>query len=185
MNWPNNTAILRDSGITAIYPSQTMDDAARRGRLVSAASHLLASRKQIDPAWLTRHDECAPYLDALNEFFERHDFVLWDAEKEVRCEVERYLTHPDWIGLLDGVPADVEIKTGESPQTWWPLQTGGQLYALRSIKYPSADKMIRVVLQLARGQFKLHYHTDPRDMSEFIILVRSYWVKQKYVAEGL
>jgi hypothetical protein len=180
MSWPSNTQILKDSGIAVVYESQVVADGARRGRLVSAASHLLASGKQIDPAWIDRHDECAPYLDALNEFFERHEFKLWHAELEVRCEMERYTTHPDWIGLLDDVPADVEIKTGESPQEWWKLQTAGQLYALRSMKYPHADKMIRVVLQLARGQFKLHYHTDPREMSEFVTLSRAWWIQRRY-----
>ncbi len=180
MNWPSNTQILKDAGISAVYESQAMMDGARRGRLVHAAGHLMASNKEIDPAWIGRHPESHGYLSGIEAFFRRHKFRLTDCELEVRCESERYVTHPDWLGFLDDIPADIDIKTGACPR-WAGIQLGGQLYALRSIKYPNADKMIRVVLELpGDGTFKLKYFTDPRDMSEFLILVRAWWIRAKY-----
>ena len=178
---PSNTQILKDFGIsTVLYESQVMNDAMRRGRLVHACGHLIAGGKTIDPAWTERHPECLGYTAGIESFLSRHDFRLFDAELEVCCETERYVTHPDWLGFLDDIPADIDIKTGACP-AWAGIQLGGQLYALRSTKYPNADKMIRVALELpGNGTFKLKYFTDPREMSEFVILARAWHIRGKY-----
>lgn len=184
---PSVTQILKDAGIAVVYESQAMVEGARRGRLVHAAAHLIGNGKSIDPAWTDRHPETAPYIAGIEAFLDKHQWTFTvQPETEVRADAERYCGHPDWIGILDGVPAIVDLKTGAFP-AWAGLQLGGYLYALRSMGLDKGHQMIRVGLELPGNErFKLHYEfTDPRNLSEFVILARAWWVRAKYAGAGL
>ena len=182
MNWPSVTTILKDMGISRVYESQAMVDGARRGRLVHAAGHLIGNGKTIDPAWSDRHPEVTPYIAGIEAFLDHHDFKLNACESEVKNDAERYVGHIDWLGVLDGVPCIIDLKTGPMPP-WAPLQLGGYLYGLRAMGLDKSHMMIRVGLELPGNErFKVHYFTDPRELSEFAILARAWWVRAKFGA---
>ena len=149
--------------------------AMRRGRLVTAACHLIAADEPLGHGWEERHPECQPYLAAYRKFLGEHDFILLEAEREYRCEALRFISHPDQIGKLDGQsPIDLELKSGSMP-SWCRLQTAGQVLAI------GAPAMRRFALHLkADGAYALIPHDEFRDLDCFRSLVQAYWIIQDF-----
>jgi len=171
-DWPSTTGILRFFGLSYSTPNQ---DAMRRGRLVTAACHLIAAGDSLGEGWEQRHIECHPYLDAYREFRRQHRFRLIESEGEYLCESLRFVSHPDQVGELDNIGlVDLELKSGGMPP-WCQLQTAGQVIAMG---YPA---MKRFALQLKNdGTFQLFPHTDFRDLDRFRALVDAYWTVQEF-----
>jgi len=175
MNWPSATQILKASGYYDEYVGNNSGP-MQRGRLVVAACHILGQKKELEPAWCDRHPECLPYLDVYRIFLSQHRVQLLHFEREFRCEEERFVTHPDQVMLLDDVEADVEIKTG-ALKLWVALQTAAQVLAI-------GKRMKRFGLELIPGaRPKLIPFPDPRDLDEFRIKARNWWVDAKYLGE--
>ena len=102
-NWPSTTGIIRHFGLMVDYEGMSNGGAAmRRGRLVTAACHLLAGEQSLGDGWEARHPECHPYLDAYRKFLREHEIKILEFEKEYRSEVYRFISHPDQIVILDG-----------------------------------------------------------------------------------
>jgi hypothetical protein len=152
-----------------------MDAAMRRGRLVTAACHLLAGHEALGEGWEARHPECHPYLDAYRRFQREHRIELIESEVEYRSEVHRFISHPDQIVMLDGSgPVDLELKSGSMPK-WCQLQTAGQVLAM------GKPQMKRFALQLkADGNYKLFPHEDFRDLDRFRAMIETYWTVQEF-----
>jgi hypothetical protein len=156
------------------YNGLDNSDAMRRGRLVTAGCHMLAAG-DADPAWEERHPECASYLAAYRKFLREHQFVLLEAEREYRCESLRFISHPDQIGVMDGMsPIDLELKSGGLPK-WVQLQTAGQVLAI------GTPRMRRFALHLKHdASYALIPHEDWRDLDRFRALVDTYWTQREF-----
>jgi len=181
-NYPSVTEIIRDAGLISEF-SIGDTDAAKRGRLVSAASHIFAKREDIDPEWLKRHHDLRGYLDGYRKFLNLSPSLnlVW-AEVGMKDEQERFVGHPDQIfecPVEKGL-AIVDVKTGAIP-SWGRLQVAGyallarRMFATRQIRH-------RWILNLpGDGTYKLKSYDDPRDLDDFLILVRAYHVRAKYI----
>jgi hypothetical protein len=168
--------VLRFFGFMAELDQHSNEGAMRRGRLVTAACHLIARNQSLGDGWESRHPECCPYLDAYRRFLREHEFQLWECEGEYRCEALRFVSHPDQIGLLDdlGRLVDLELKSGGMP-AWCRLQTAGQVLAIGS---PTMRRF--GLLLMADGNYKLYPHEDFRDLDRFRSLMDSYWTIQEF-----
>lgn len=172
--WPSTTGLIKHFGLMTEYGGD-MDAAMRRGRLVTAACHLLAVHGSLGEGWEARHPECHPYLDAYRRFQREHRIELIESEREYRSDVYRFVSHPDQIVMLDGSgPVDLELKSGGMPK-WCQLQTAGQVLAM------GEPGMKRFGLQLkADGNYKLFAHEDFRDLDRFRAMVETYWTVQEF-----
>jgi len=173
--WPSTTQIIRYFGLMGDYEQHSNTDAMRRGRLVTAACHLIAAGLPLGEGWEDRHPECAPYLAGYRKFLVEHEFKIVECETEYRCEAHRFISHPDQIGGLDGKsPIDLELKSGSMPR-WCPLQTAGQVLAI------GQPGMRRYALHLKPdGQYNLIPHEDYRDLDRFRAMVDVWWTVQDY-----
>lgn len=191
-NWPSTTEVLKAHGFYGQIerwsakadreqPSEYECKNSRdRGTLVDGGCNLLAMGKTLGDGWKSHEACCMPFLDGYRDFLMRHRVKLIQCAFEVENKPERYRGHPDQLVELDGVRAVLDIKTGAMPMVA-PLQLASYELAMRSMGMP---RSIRVGLQLSRGDFKIHYFTDPRDFDEFTILVRAQWVRRKYLGEA-
>lgn len=173
--WPSTTGIIKHFGLLG-YEGGDMEAAMRRGRLVTAACHLLAGNEPFREGWEANHPECHSYLDAYRRFLREHHVELIEAEREYRSEIYRFVSHPDQIVMLDGFPGpvDLELKSGGMPK-WCQLQTAGQVLAM------GQPGMRRFGLQLkADGNYKLYAHEDFRDLDRFKALIETYWTIQEF-----
>jgi hypothetical protein len=147
-----------------------------RGQAVHKAAHTLAMGAT--PTWSDETEAyIAPWLDGVRKFLREHEWQHLDHETEYICEEERFVSHPDWNGILDGKRTVIEIKTGLFPECV-RLQTALQVIAIgdRSIR--------RVCLHLpGSANYKLTPINDLRDYNSAIILVRAWWIKQEYGVE--
>ena len=193
MNWPSTTQVLKAAGLygdserwfakaDANQPAEfECKNSAQRGRFVDGGCNLLLMGKTLGDGWKSHEACCMPFLDGYREFLLRHRVKLIQCAFEVVHKAERVVGHPDQLVELDGVRAVLDLKSGGMPKTA-PLQLASYELAMRSMGMPRA---IRVGVQLTRGDFKLHYFNDPREMDEFIILARAWWVRAKYQGVGL
>jgi hypothetical protein len=178
--WPSTTQIIRHFGLMADLERNSNLGAMRRGRLVTAACHLLAMGDPLGDGWEARHEECQPYLDAYRMFLRQHEFILLEAEREYRHEILRFISHPDQVGRLDGAsPVDLELKSGSMP-SWCRLQTAGQVLAMDN------HGMRRFALHLkADGTYNLIPHQDYRDLDRFRAMVNTWWTVMEFRTEAL
>jgi len=172
--WPSTTQIIRYFGLMGDLEQFSNTAAMRRGRLVTAACHLIAAEESLGNGWEERHPECAPYLAAYRKFMREHEFTILEAEREYRSETLRFISHPDQIGMLDGKsPVDLELKSGSMPR-WCRLQTAGQVLAI-------GNPMRRYALHLkVDGEYNLIPHEDYRDLDRFRAMVDVWWTVQEY-----
>jgi len=178
-HWPSTTEIIRYFGLMNDLEDFGSEEVMRRGRLVTAGCHLLGAHKSLGAGWESRHPECQQYLDAYRKFQRDHEVELLEAEREYRCQIYHYITHPDQIVMLDGQgPVDLELKSGSMPR-WCPLQTAGQVLAMGNPLMP------RYGLQLkADGTYTLHPHDDFRDVDRWITLVQTWWIIREFRKEA-
>jgi hypothetical protein len=180
--WPSSTQVLHDAGLYGDIAKWSDSEAMRRGRLVDAACNLLAMGKELTDEWCFEHPECGPYVDGYYEFLKRHQVKLVKCAFEVVNRPLRYTGHPDQLVLLDDVLVLIDIKTGGMPKCT-PLQLASYEMALYSMNDPDVadSRIVRCGLQLAAGDFKLHWFTDPREKDEWSILVQAWHVRAKYI----
>lgn len=195
--WPSTTEVLRAAGLygnIAQWSEKAADERdprdkctspLQRGRVTDFACNTLLHGMKILPEWFGDHETCCvPFVDGYVAFLKRHHVKHLQCgsceggtrDFEVVNQAERYKGHPDQLVMLDGVRVLLDIKTGGMPPTT-PLQTASYDSAMLSMGMP---RVTRFGLQLARGDFKLHPFTDPRDRDEWTILVRAHHIKAKY-----
>jgi len=177
---PSTTEIIKHFGLTANYEAFSNPEVMQRGRLVTAACHLIAAKKDLGDGWETRHPECHGFIDAYRKFCREHRVTLLEAEREYYSGVYRYRSHPDQIVKLDDYPepVDLELKSGSMPK-WCQLQTAGQVLAIGNPRM----KRFGLLLQVD-ATYKLYPHTDWRDLDRFRSLIDAYWVWQEFRPEG-
>lgn len=112
-----------------------------------------------------------PYLDAWKQFKTDTGYVSEVVEEPLYSPVYQYAGTPDNIGLLNGEPTVLDIKTGAiSP--WVALQ----LSAYETLKKMCLD---RVALRLMPdGKYRLRHFKDRTDRQVFLAAVATfYWRK--------
>jgi hypothetical protein len=211
-NWPSTTQVLKDFGLYGDIArwsdraaenreeSDACTNPAQRGRVVDSACNRLLMGLDLGVGKETGKDFRLHHATCCMPFVEGYERLLQDGKHKlepVKCgfpdrfayevinKSERYVGHPDQRVILDGVPALFDIKSGSIPPTT-DIQTASYLKAERSMDPQNKDlfKSIRVGVQLTRGDYILHYFTDPRVGDEFIILVRAWWIQRKYQVEA-
>jgi len=169
--WPSTTQIIKYFGLMGDYDAFGNSGAMRRGRLVTAACHLIAESQPLGEGWEARHSECHPYIDAFRKFVREHELELLEAERQYRSEPYRFTSRPDQIVMLDhSGPIDLELKSGSMPR-WCPLQTAGQVLAM------GQPHMKRYALLLKHdGDYQLTRHEDFRDLDHFRAMIEVWWL---------
>lgn len=172
--FPSVTGIIADHGI---IDTTWFDEQGRtRGQLVDAACGILAMGQEIDPAWLDRNSHLLPWIEPFAECLAGplKGYRATTIQNEIVNETEKFCGHSDQEQEDELL---VEVKTGTVPP-WARLQTAA---------YTIGRRMKRLVVSLpGEGKYKLIEHSDPRDKDRFILLVRSWYVRQDFMkTEGI
>lgn len=171
--YPSTTQILKSWGLYDGLPllePQKQQDIFDRGILIGKAANWLA--RGLEPRWSAPHPELEPTLNGVRLFLREHTFQLLTWEQELSSPIG-YISHPDWIGILDGKLSIVEIKTGVYNARATELQTAGQLVAWESGNERGREGTLRYCLHLAGdGKYSLIPHTNFRDKSDWIALAQ-------------
>jgi hypothetical protein len=181
VEFPSTTQILKEFGFYSYLDhagAVNSEVGKHRGSAVDKAVTWLATGKE--PPWKQAHPELDGYLDGFRKFLGDHSWVHASHQDEFICQEERFVSHPDLLGELDGKLAVLEVKTGAFPQ-FVRLQTALQVIAERN------RMRRRFCITLAGdGKYKLTPLNDPRDFNAGIILVRAWWVRAEFglVGEG-
>lgn len=184
MALPRVTHILKSHGFYDVFDNPNIDSQAamQRGRYVDMACNILAAYGHLEDGWIDRHPECSLYVAAYRKFLTEHRFKMIDCQFEVVNEVERYVGHPDEFGELDDNPfCLLSLKTGSMPK-WNALQEAAYVAGMRThAKYRDIGRIRRAWVQLKPdGNYRFGYFDDPADFDNWALLVRSFWIKNKY-----
>jgi hypothetical protein len=168
--------------------ANTCSDRAQSGRVIDGACNLLAMRKELPDTWRAKHETCCvPFVEGYEKLLRKHKVVLVRCAYEVINAAERYCGHPDQRVLLDDVPALFDIKSAEAMPAHTDLQIWSYLRAERAMEPANKDLYSTscVGVQLSRGDYKLHYYTNPRVGDEFIIHARWYHSVKSRMKEAI
>ena len=133
-----------------------------RGTAVHQASDLLI-RKNLD--WNSVHPKCLGFVQAAQSFLltTKAIPVLSLCDKRDYHRSLNYVGKPDWFLILNGKPALIEIKTGESSTSHLQTAAYSQLPAFK-VYNPA-----RFLLKLREdGSFRLIKHDNPNDFPVFV-----------------
>jgi hypothetical protein len=164
---PSVTTILQDMGL--IDTRYFTDYGRDRGKLVHRIIHWHITYEldedTIDPT-------LRPYFDAWLSFEKDTNFICTAAEKPLFRLVYRFAGTPDYIGLLNGIEAVIDGKSGGLyPSTALQL-VGYEILAERPLK--------RYALQLMEtGKYKLTPYKERSDRGVFLGCLAAYHWKQK------
>lgn len=120
-----------------------------------------------------------PYFDGWRKFVvdAGRSLDITAAEKPMASTKYGYGCTPDIWGVLDGVPAVIELKSSTVIHPAVALQTAAQVEVLieNSFLPDRASKVLRFALQLKpNGKYTVKEFTSPGDFGVFIAL-RSVW----------
>jgi hypothetical protein len=137
-----------------------------RGTYVHKAVHLYDTdeldEERLDPVLV-------PYLTGWKKFLKESNFVVIDSE--VRLNNGQFTGKPDKVGLLNGLPAILDNKSG-SIEPWVALQLAGY-----EILKGSPHKRIAVRLK-PDGTYSLKEFKDRQDRQIFLAALACYQWKQ-------
>jgi hypothetical protein len=161
---PGVTSILAPLTDFSKVPPAVLEAASQFGKAVHLAceldDELLLDEDQLDPA-------LAPYLAAWRKFCEEHRVEWYEIELPVYHPTMRYAGTPDRIGMVDGQPSVVDIKTTAA---LYP-SVGPQLAAYAEAKN-LGPRAKRIAVQLkADGTYVAKTYTDPTDWPVFCSLL--------------
>lgn len=133
-----------------------------RGTAVHQASDLLI-RKNLD--WDSVHPKCFGFVKAAERFLliTKAIPILKLCDKRDYHRTFKYVGKPDWFVVLNGKPALIEIKTGESSTS--DLQTAAYVELPAFKIYNPA----RFLLKLREDStYRLIKHDNPNDFPRFV-----------------
>jgi hypothetical protein len=177
---PSLSSILEAAGLTAHLariPRAILERKAAIGEELHAAAALIfdgAEQEEIDvdPA-------VVPYFEALKSFLNsgRWRYERCEAIRSGSIRGMRWGCRVDGLGLLDGEPTILELKTSLEPSPSWPIQLAGQWLTLRKPKDWPCWR--RVVVQLKKdGSYKLYeFNDDAADRRMFVAALTLAWWK--------
>jgi hypothetical protein len=113
-------------------------------------------------------------VEGFKRFVGETGFTVLETEVIVHSDVHLFACRIDLIGVFLGerVRSIVEIKTGAYPE-WCCLQTAAQALCLEGFYK-------RYGLHLYEDKYKLHPHTNRTDAQEFLTLLASKRIREKY-----
>lgn len=168
-------SLVTDSLYARIDPA-VLEHAQRRGTFVHRACELHAlgtlDESTVDP-------ELAPYLDAFRKFLDDTGFVVIHTEKRLYDRLRDYCGTADIIGLLNGEPVVLDIKT---PAQINRLAVGAQLAAYKAAfnsMYRANPVTGRVALRLGETGYRLDRFTDADDLKNFAACLAAYRFKEQ------
>jgi len=154
-------------------PTDVLERARCRGIYVHDAT-LLIDERDLDMEAVP--EEWRPYCRAYEQFLIETKVEMVLREQSMVCESHRFGVTPDCDAILNGAPAVIELKTSESVEPWWGLQTAAQDLALGGGRR-------RFSLRLRRdGSYRLDPHTDDNDLGLFLAALTT---AQGQVARGV
>lgn len=117
--------------------------------------------KSDDDLLVTEDSSVEPYLEAYAKFYGEHDFACEHSERKMWCRCHLFAGTVDLVGILDGEPAIIDIKTtNELDKEKVELQTRAYQHLYRANTYDS-ERYKRYALQLTkRSTYNLVECTD-------------------------
>ena len=156
------TELLKDEGF--IDTQWFTEYYATRGTYVHKACELLdhddLEEAELDPVLI-------PYVSAWQRFKDESKFQIIEMETRLISETYQFTGKPDRIGLLNGCPAIVDMKSG-AVQRWTALQLAGY-----EILKGSPHKRFGVQLK-DDGSYKLTEFKDRSDRGVFLAALSCY-----------
>ena len=156
------TELLKDEGF--IDTQCFTEYYATRGTYVHKACELLdhddLEEAELDPVLI-------PYVSAWQRFKDESKFQIIEMETRLISETYQFTGKPDRIGLLNGCPAIVDMKSG-AVQRWTALQLAGY-----EILKGSPHKRFGVQLK-DDGSYKLTEFKDRSDRGVFLAALSFY-----------
>ena len=116
--WPSTTSILREFGFYSYLDAAgyaNSEVGKNRGSAVDKAVTWLAMGHAVPP-FTEPHPELDCYLDPFKDFLTQHRWIHHSHQNFFMCQEERFVSHPDLLGLLDGKLTVLEVKTGAFPE---------------------------------------------------------------------
>lgn len=166
----STTQAIRIAGLIdySMVPPDILKRAADRGTLVHQASVLIDRGENLDEYDVP--EMCLPYIDGYRLFLAETRFEADPAYTEVpriaTIAGQRVGMTPDRVGMLDGIPTVLELKTCASAHPSWGVQTAG--YELGLPRPARCRNYQRVAVQLMKtGKYRLHAYEDSSDFDIF------------------
>jgi hypothetical protein len=156
------TGILKAEGF---IDTQWFDEySATRGTYVHKACELSdlgeLEEAELDPVLI-------PYVSAWQKFMKESGFQITEMEIRIVSPEYQFTGKPDRIGILNGCPAIIDLKTG-ALQPWTALQLAGYEILKRS-----PHKRFGVQLK-DDGNYKLTEFKDRQDRGVFLAALACY-----------
>lgn len=176
---PGVTGILAPLTDLSAVPADILAAASAFGTAVHLATELLDQGRldmsSVDAALL-------PYLDAWRQFCSDHGAEWTHIEARLYHPALRYAGTVDRMGVVDGVPSIVDIKTsGVIYPSTGPQTAAYQRAAADGEQKFTARQRLSVQLK-ADGTYAVKKHTDPADFSVFAsLLTLRNWCKRNNV----
>ena len=156
------TGILKAEGF---IDTQWFDEySATRGTYVHKACEL-SDRGELEEAELD--PILIPYVSAWQKFIMESKFQITEMETRLVSETHQFSGKPDRIGILNGCPAIIDLKSGVV-QPWTALQLAGY-----EILKGSPHKRFGVQLK-DDGNYKLTEFKDRQDRQVFLSCLAVY-----------
>lgn len=169
VKYPSVTQILKDEGF--VDDTWFTDESRRMGNQVHLITRLYdegtVDEWEFDPA-------IYPYLEGWKGFLRESGFRPEIIERPYGSTVYRFAGTPDRIGILNGEPAILDIKSG-AVQDWTALQTVG--YEILHGRYAARFG----VHLFDNGRYQLTPFTDRDDRGVFLAALSTwYWKANKF-----
>ena len=147
---------------------------ATRGTFVHRACEL-SDRGELEEAELD--PVLVPYVSAWQKFIRESKFQIIEMETRLESETRQFSGKPDRIGILNGCPAIIDLKSG-AIQKWTALQLAGY-----EILKGSPHKRFGVQLT-DEATYKLTEFKDRQDRNIFLAALACYYWKRNNNLKG-
>ena len=176
VEYPALSTFMKDMGLYSYdkVPKHLLDKAARLGKAVHRATHLL----DIDELG-SYDDKIQPYIDAYNSFKNDVKPTFLEYEESVASRPLKLATTLDRVAKINGVVSDVEIKTTSAiMKDNVAIQTAGHKYIYNSMDKPHKIKKRYVLWLKGNGKYKLIPQKSGVDEQLFLCGARWYRFSQ-------
>lgn len=170
---PSTTQVLQEMGF--VDSSWFTPEAATRGKYVHKIIELHIMQ-ELDEG--TVDDSLVGYFDAFKRFQEEADIDTdtWTVEKPLASAIHRFAGTPDFVGIINGKCAVIDLKTSVTVSPSEQLQTAAYQMLLserdRTGTMPVTHRFSLHVT--AEGTYRLIEHKDRQDRQIFLAALACY-----------
>lgn len=172
---PSVTEVIKIAGLSdiqriiAVAGADVVQKAADRGQRVHKYCEIVDLEPDLPLESVT--EDCRGYVLAYQRFLAETGFAVDLTEEALVSETHGMAGTIDRVGLLYDEVAVLEVKTPQSPDPSWQLQTAG--YSLLVTEGYGIPVPARYVLRLgSNGRYQLIPHTDRTDFDVFLAALR-------------